>query len=181
MRKPRPTVAFLRECFVCDGETGKLYWRERPIEHFASEASCATWNKRFPGTVCGAVQGGGYRAMQITFDGVKINCKVHQIIYALETGSWAVDCVDHINGDTLDNRIANLRAATVSENQQNSRIRRNNKLGFKGVSGHGDKYQAKIRVNGRAIHLGTFVTPQDAHSAYLTAAAKHHGHFARAA
>lgn len=63
--------------------------------------------------------------------------------------------VDHINGDKLDNRRENLRLATFLENAQNSKIRKDNKSGYKGVHWHkaSGKWAAKIRVNNRSIHF----------------------------
>ena len=88
--------------------------------------------------------------------------------------------VDHINGNTLDNRIANLRLASRSENCRNQGKRRNNTSGFKGVSKHGTKWQAYISTPKGRLFLGTFDTPEDANEAYQAAARKYHGEFAKA-
>ena len=76
--------------------------------------------------------------------------------------------VDHINGDGLDNRRANLRPATATQNAYNQRVSKNNTSGFKGVVR--DKryglWQAKIRAGGRYISLGYFRDPEDAARAY---------------
>jgi hypothetical protein len=88
--------------------------------------------------------------------------------------------VDHINGNGLDNRKANLRLATVAENSQNARRRKDNASGFKGV--YWDKYwkrwKAQIRYDGKCKRLGTFSTPEEAHEAYCRAAQDFHGQFA---
>lgn len=88
------------------------------------------------------------------------------------------DCVDHKNGDGLDNRRANLRAATFSENARNARLRKDNTTGFKGVKRVNRRWYAQIRLGAKRIHLGSFATPEEAHAAYAKAAASHFGDFA---
>jgi hypothetical protein len=90
--------------------------------------------------------------------------------------------IDHIDGDGLNNRRANLRLATNTTNAQNTRRRIDNTSGFKGVSWHpGErKWLAKIKVFGRAKHLGYFNDPEVAHYAYIAAASTFFGDFARA-
>lgn len=87
--------------------------------------------------------------------------------------------VDHVNGNGLDNRRANLRPADDSTNSFNRQLRRNNKSGFKGVSGKGCRWQAEIQCRGKRIYLGLFDTATDAACAYDTAAREHFGEFAR--
>lgn len=89
--------------------------------------------------------------------------------------------VDHINGNTLDNRKANLRICTAWENCLNTRISKANKTGFKGVDfrekqGH---WTACIIYKYKKIHLGTFKTIEEAHNAYIRAAKDLHGEFYR--
>lgn len=88
--------------------------------------------------------------------------------------------VDHRNGDGLDNRRANLRPATVAENARNSRVRSSNSSGFHGVGYYKryGKWSARIRVFGRRIELGYFLTPEEAGRAYDAAAREHFGEFA---
>ena len=95
----------------------------------------------------------------------------------------AEDIIDHINGNPLDNRRANLRICTNAENVRNRRIHRNNKCGFKGVyfeprPGRNKPWRALIRVDRKRISLGYFATAEDAHAAYVAAAKKYHGEFA---
>jgi hypothetical protein len=89
--------------------------------------------------------------------------------------------VDHVDGDKLDNRRANLRLATNQQNQANVSRQSNNTTGFKGVhfhKGHG-KYMARIGVSYKRIHLGYFDTAEQANKAYQQAAIKYFGEFAR--
>lgn len=88
--------------------------------------------------------------------------------------------VDHINGNSLDNRRSNLRISTNAQNLWNRRAPRSNTSGFKGVAPSGrNKWVAYINVNNEKIHLGTFLTKEDAALAYNKAALEHHGQFAK--
>ena len=89
--------------------------------------------------------------------------------------------IDHIDGNPLNNRIENLRVATQSENQQNTKIRSNNTTGYKGVYFHKltGKYAAQARLNGKCIHIGLFTCPKEAAIAYNKAAKELFGEFAR--
>ena len=88
--------------------------------------------------------------------------------------------VDHWNGDGLDNRRRNLRAATPSQNQHNRRKRLGCSSRFKGVHWHKrhGKWAAKIRIDGRQLHLGYFPVERDAAAAYNLAANQEFGEFA---
>lgn len=89
--------------------------------------------------------------------------------------------VDHINGNGLDNRRANLRLATVSQNQHNAQLRRDNSSGFKGVyfCKHRRKWRVAIKFLGRTISLGDYSCIKAAAAAYANASAKYHGEFGR--
>lgn len=90
--------------------------------------------------------------------------------------------VDHIRSDdTLDNRRNNLRPCTHAQNVKNSGIDKNNTSGFKGVSWDckNGKWQVRIGINNRNIHIGYFVNIEAAARAYDEAARKYHGEFAR--
>jgi hypothetical protein len=88
--------------------------------------------------------------------------------------------IDHINGDGLDNRRANLRLATVAQNAWNSK-KRNPRSGYKGIWFAGDKglWRAAIVCHGRRIHLGYFKDKIAAAKAYDAAARKYYGEFAK--
>jgi len=80
--------------------------------------------------------------------------------------------VDHVNGDGLDNRKANLRIASRSENLANGKRSRPNMAGFKGVKRHrgGKHWSAQITVNGKNKYLGWFDSAETAARAYDAAA-----------
>ena len=95
--------------------------------------------------------------------------KAHRLALIYEFGYLSIGAVDHINGNRSDNRIANLRLITNSGNQLN-RVNANvqNDCGFLGVNFNkwANKYAARIQVNGKRVHLGYFLTPEDASKAY---------------
>ena len=88
---------------------------------------------------------------------------------------------DHIDGDGLNNRKANLRIATNVHNQHNQRLQSNNSSGVKGVSWHKatNKWAAHIGIARRRKHLGLFSNLDDAAAAYARASAELHGEFGR--
>lgn len=88
--------------------------------------------------------------------------------------------VDHINGDTLDNRKSNLRVCNRAENGCNRGKQVNNQSGYKGVYwfNRTKKWKAQIKVRGVVIALGYYVNILEAAKAYNEAAIKYHGKFA---
>jgi|HubBroStandDraft_1064217.scaffolds.fasta_scaffold107247_3 hypothetical protein len=89
---------------------------------------------------------------------------------------------DHINGDSLDNRRENLRAATPHQNNVNIEKGKLNKLGFRGVHRSAKaaekQFYARVGVNGEYFYSGHYETPEEAARAYDRLAAEHHGEFA---
>lgn len=88
--------------------------------------------------------------------------------------------IDHKNLDRSDNKWANLRLATASQNKCNSNLYRNNSTGYRGVSQteNGKRWYAQIRHDGKTRWLGTYDSPQEAHAVYKEWAIKLHGEFA---
>lgn len=90
--------------------------------------------------------------------------------------------IDHINGNTLDNRKSNLRIATRSQNLMNSGVGARNTSGYKGVSPSGRPsapFLAQVVVMQKAKNLGRFRSAEEAARAYDKAAKELFGEFAR--
>jgi hypothetical protein len=159
--------------------------RLKELLHYDPGTGVFTWNARTGRQVAGQVAGTvnlGTR-IQIKIDGRTY--KAHRLAWLYVHGQWPRGAIDHIDGSALNNAIANLRECTMSQNQANKRRRVDNASGFKGVYLNSDRkvptWIAEIRQNGRKIHLGTFKSPEEAHRAYVEAAERIYGEFARAA
>lgn len=89
------------------------------------------------------------------------------------------ECVDHINGDKLDNRRSNLRLCDESQNAAN-RHAVLSKSGLKGVCWEKQtrKWRATITVHYKQISLGRYHKLDDAKQAYNKASVKYFGKFA---
>lgn len=91
----------------------------------------------------------------------------HRLAWLYMTGEWPKEEVDHINRDKIDNRWANLREATRTDNAINQ-IRSSRALP-RGVRRAKSRFQASLKVDGQFVHLGNYATPEEAHAAYLDA------------
>ncbi len=101
---------------------------------------------------------------------------MHRIIMGVDVGSSKV-YVDHINGDTLDNRKANLRLCRPGENSKNL-SKTWSKTGMRGVTKTpSGKWRVRIRNNYELIEVGSFDTERDASIAYCFASRMLHGKY----
>ncbi len=185
MSRHEITADMVRTLLDYNPETGSFTWKERTPDLFiegshSAEHQCRQWNSRFAGKNAGARDARGYLNLHIF-------CKSyrgHRLAWVIMTGEWPVDEIDHINGVKSDNRFANLREATSSENKANIGVRRNNITRLKGVAIERRRHRrwvANIADSGRCRYIGSFDCPAAAHFAYLIEADKAYGEFARAA
>jgi hypothetical protein len=121
----------------------------------------------------------GYAVRNVRIDVNKYDCVyMHRQLMGLTKGDGLL--VDHVNGDTLDNRRENLRVCTKTENQCNQRPRHTRASIYKGVGWYkrDKKWRARISVNKTNIEIGKFTCETCAARAYNEAAQIHHGEFA---
>lgn len=148
--------------------------------HYCPESGQFTWIKAAarkikPGDAAGSKGRCGY--LRIRLQGAAQ--QAHRLAWLYMTGSMPPDgmVIDHINGDRLDNRWANLRLVSHPVNMQNQRsARKGTASGLLGVrrQSRGPGWVAAIKVDGKLTHLGSFGTPELAHAAYLEAKRRLH-------
>jgi hypothetical protein len=149
MAKTDLTAERVRELLDYNPDTGIFRWRIRPAVNVK------------PGDVAGSPGNRGYIKIQIN----KKVYAAHRLAWLYVYGANPLECIDHINRDKLDNRIANLREATVSENSIN---RVYNSRHLPGTTLRRGEWVAQIKILGRKICLGTFETEALAHAAYVS-------------
>lgn len=100
----------------------------------------------------------------------------HRVAWLLHYGEWPENHIDHRNGNRKDNRIENLRQATIAENNQNLGGWPNSSSRFAGVSWDGSrsKWKAAITSGLKCKFLGRYDTEEEAHAAYCKAKAAMH-------
>lgn len=149
--------------------------RLKELLHYDPETGVFTHHpgSRRAGVVVGRVHSLGYWRVGIgTISNGGATYFAHRLVWLYVHGTWPEGQIDHVNGNRLDNRIANLRDATHSVNQQNmKRAQVNNKTGLLGVSAvkGGTRFLAQIRVGRKNTYIGLFRDPKVAHEAYLKA------------
>jgi hypothetical protein len=160
-KKTLPALSILRELLDYNPATGALIWRAR-ID-----------NKVRAGLPAGCLTDRGYVRLSI----LGVSYLAHRVAWKMHHEQDPLGEIDHVNGNRSDNRAANLRIATTSQNHGN-RVRKNSAIGLKGVTRDKKKYRAQLMVGKKNIYLGNFATPQDAHNAYLVKAREVFGEFA---
>ena len=165
--KELPDIEYLRKCLDYDPETGIFRWKYRPDMR-------QQVNTLFEGKIAGRIHHTGYRV--ITLNSRKY--LAHRLAWLFCHGDLPEGLeMDHINGDRADNRIANLRFVTTSQNQMNRKSENNLPLGVC-FSKSAGKYQAQITINGKYKYLGLFTCPIEAGEAYKRAANELFGEYA---
>lgn len=106
--------------------------------------------------------------------------RAHRLAWLLATGDWPEEIIDHINGVRDDNRLCNLRPATMKQNLMNRPMHSRNQLGVKGVikTKHGS-YRAQLWHDGKFRLNKSFPTLEAASAAYQAKAKECFGEWYR--
>lgn len=154
--------------FVIDFGDGRLWWRVPPRTH-PRLAGCEA------GTPTPTHSGKRYWIVKVKGRPLKRG----QIIFTAATGEWPRPCLDHADGNSLNDAISNLRVATSMQNAWNHKKRSKESdtpMGIRRLPS--GRYQARIARNHRKIAVGTFDTQEAAYAAYLAAREVYFGRFA---
>jgi hypothetical protein len=157
-----PSKEVLDQVLKYDYETGKMFWRVRPVTMFtqgktkdrprSAEHACNQWNSRWAGEPAATCKKDGYHYVHFNYR----TELAHRLAWKIMTGEDPVE-VDHIDGNRSNNKWSNLRNGTRSDNLRNLALRRNNKSGHHGV--YFSKNQQKWIAN---ITIGTFDSKEEA-------------------
>lgn len=161
------TPEVLRQLLRYDPETGDIFWMPRDAgfySHPNRDSLAKRWNAQFAGRAALIHVGEhGYRYGAVL--GRKV--KAHRAAWALHFGAWPRGVIDHINGDRIDNRIANLRDTDHVGNGRNAKRSTANTSGHTGVSWCAiqAKWKVQIRDRGRKVTVGRYSSLAEAVSA----------------
>jgi len=158
------TQKYLKECLNYNSETGAFTWKERPISHFKNKKTSMIVNSRLAGKPAGVKD--KLQSSNSEYLRIKINDRKYQtsrLAWLYVNGEDPI-CIDHINGNSLDNKIKNLRNVTQFENTRNMKMYNTNKSGFTGVSRckKTGNWIASINIEKKTKRIGTFKNIEDA-------------------
>lgn len=164
-----PSVEYLNECFRYDSETGKLYWKERLLEHFDTPRGAINFNSRFANKETGSLNDKGYLTLKLD----KVLLRAHRVIWKIVTGVEPENFIDHIDGNRSNNIFTNLRDVNhISNNRNITSISKNKSqeveneyLGVYYIERTGN-WTSAINFKNKKIHLGRFITKEEAALAY---------------
>lgn len=129
------------------------------------------YNKK--GTKVGTVNKGGYVVKRIEGQLYYL----HRLAWLLSFGEipngWSVD---HIDQNHQNNKLSNLRCVPHKSNLRNQKKRITNTSGVTGVYSQGNRWRARIKVDGKFLHLGIYKKKEDAIRARLQAEATYGFH-----
>lgn len=151
-------ISLLTTCLDYNPESGELHWK-------------ISTGKSKAGKLAGCHSG---RYLRVSLQGRTYSA--HRIAWAIYYKEAPPSVVDHIDGNTLNNAISNLRAGTDCINQQNQKAahKRNKSSSYLGVSKFNGMWRAKIYHNKKYIFLGYHPTEESARDAYIEAKKKLH-------
>jgi hypothetical protein len=167
-------INFLKQNIFYDNFSGILFWKENPEKS-------SQWNAKYSNKkVATPKNDKGYHIIKLNYDGKRYNLTEHRVVWALIKNEWPRHTIDHKDNNKSNNKIDNLRIATVGENNKNKPSTKNSTSKYKGVSWKTkeNKWYVAVRVNGKSTHFGVFYDEIEAALAYNQAAKKYHGEFA---
>ena len=149
-----PSPEVLRQLLRYEPDSAKLFWLPRSLAICKDDRYRRAWNSRNANKEAfTSINSDGYKSGSI----FGISCKAHRVIWAISHSYWP-DVIDHIDGDTLNNRLDNLRSVTQHDNCRNTARHKNNNTGVSGVSWHSrnETWCVYVTINKKRKHIGSF-------------------------
>ena len=148
------TADRLRELLDYNPDTGLFHWRITKSNRVRVGDEAGYYRK--DGYCCIRIEGRLYLGQRLAW------------LYVY--GEWPSKNIDHIDQNKSNNRIDNLRNASQTINNYNTRLRKDNASGYQGVTKSGNRWIAQVhqRIDGvRKNHTKSFGTPEEAHEWYV--------------
>lgn len=154
---PTEILAWMQASFSVDADRGILVWKEPPRVH-----------PRMIGKEAGSLRSNHNGKLYCHVRHARRAFKRSWLIFLWVHRRWPTDCIDHIDGNSTNDAIGNLREATATQNAWNHKRRARRIALPMGVRLMGSgRYEARISYHKKQIHLGAFETPEAAHTAYV--------------
>lgn len=149
LRELEFSVEFIRDKFRYCPSTGNIYLNKT-------------------GKEVGCTHSLGYIPIHVTKG---IYLKAHRIAWALQTGAWPSQEVDHIDGNRANNKWSNLRLVSARQQTHNRKAQRSGRLVGAYWNKPNQKWHARINIDSgrKQIHIGSYITEKKAHEAYAAA------------
>lgn len=164
----RPSMDCVRRMFLIDAQSGRVTWRDPPANH-------PRLLNREAGNLRRTQSGKLYCVIHINRQSIK---RGHLIFFSVH-GRWPLPCLDHIDGDSTNDCISNLREATTTQNAWNHKRRTKKSPLPMGVRvTQSGRFHARIAAHKKTLSIGTFDTPEEASMAYQAKRLELYGSFA---
>lgn len=155
--KPKPDLRYLQTRLSVDLDRGVVTWIDATRYH-----------ARLNGSEAGSLRRcshGFKHYVHIKVDGIAL--KRSHIVYLFGVGRWPVGQIDHINGDSTDDRFVNLRDVTPTQNAWNHKRRTKKSVLPMGVRAlPSGRFQSRIACNKKMFTFGPFDRPDEASAVY---------------
>lgn len=165
---PDEILAWMAESFDVFPDTGTMIWKATPKgkKHLLGKQA---------GSPTVPVRGKSYMRLRRS----RVSMHRGWLIFLWVHRHWPTDCLDHRDGNSLNDAIDNLREATVTQNAWNHKDHaRRMDLPMGVYLARSGRFQAEISCHKKRLYLGTFNTPDDARAVYLVKRKELFGEFA---
>lgn len=149
------TREFVQSMFSVDVTNGRVFWVAPPKNH-----------PRLANSEAGGPRHSKTNKSYWVIKFGRVAVRRGRLIFFMRHGRWPMPCLDHVDGNSLNDSIANLREATIQQNAMNHKSRAKASplpMGVRAVRG---KFQARIAINKKTIYLSGFGCAESAGMAY---------------